>query len=239
MSFPRTHWRRLIVCLVAALLVLAASASLAEIIVLQSGEEHRGAIVHATRNTVVVQRGIGGTHQASLAEIREVRITTDTGAEVAGSLLAWSDGVYVIRSGNEVIEVRGGQILSVAPAPASQPKMVYVPVANVVSPNASVVEAPGASRPVEMAKSPAPAAPAEQQPKDSEPTLAITIAAEPVIESSPELLFEIELSQPAEQSIVVMYATMDGTAQGGVDYEPRQGAVIIELVLTLQKYACL
>ena len=57
---------------------------LAETIVLQGGEELSGAIVHATRNTVVVQRGIGGTYQASIAEIREVRITTDTGTEVAG-----------------------------------------------------------------------------------------------------------------------------------------------------------
>ena len=106
--------------------------------------------------------------------------------------------------------------------------MVYVPVANVTPPNASAVETPGASRPVETAKSPVGAAAAERQPKDGKPTLAITIAAEPVIESSPELVFEIKLSQPAEEPIVVMYATMDGTARGGVDYEPRQGALIIE-----------
>jgi len=232
MSFPRTHWCRLIVGLVAALLMLMASASLAEVFVLRSGEEVSGAIVHATRNTIVVQRAIGGTRQTSRAEIRAVRIATSLGANVVGSLLAWSDGVYVIQSDDKVIEVQDGQILSVVPAAATPLKMAHVPVAR---PDPSDVEAAGAGKseiedtPVEMTKLPARTKPAERQPEDSEPTLVITATAEPVMESSSELLFDIKLSRPAEESIVVMYATVDGTAQGGADYETRQGAVIVEL----------
>src|SRR5690606_38527816 len=41
------------------------------------------------------------------------------------------------------------------------------------------------------------------------------------------VVFKIELSEPAAQSVVLIYGTVDGTAKAGQDYEARQGMVTL------------
>ena len=41
------------------------------------------------------------------------------------------------------------------------------------------------------------------------------------------MVFNIELSQPAKQTIVLIYGTVDGTAKAGEDYEAQQGMVTV------------
>ena len=41
------------------------------------------------------------------------------------------------------------------------------------------------------------------------------------------MVFKIELSEPASQTVVLIYGTVDGTAKAGEDYEPQQGMVTL------------
>jgi len=41
------------------------------------------------------------------------------------------------------------------------------------------------------------------------------------------LVFRIELSRPAERTVVLIYGTVDGTAKAGQHYEPRQGIITL------------
>ena len=41
------------------------------------------------------------------------------------------------------------------------------------------------------------------------------------------MVFNIELSRPAEHTIVLIYGTVDGTARAGTDYEPQQGVITL------------
>jgi len=41
------------------------------------------------------------------------------------------------------------------------------------------------------------------------------------------VVFRIELSRPAEKTVVLIYGTVDGTAKAGEDYEPRQGVLTL------------
>jgi hypothetical protein len=41
------------------------------------------------------------------------------------------------------------------------------------------------------------------------------------------MVFRIELSQPAEQTVVLIYGTVEGTAKAGKDFEPQQGMVTL------------
>jgi RNase P/RNase MRP subunit p29 len=88
----------------------------ADTIVLNNGEALEGAIIDATRNTVVVQRAIGGMRQMPLREIAEVRVDLARGERISGQLLSWADGVYELRSGGETVRISAGNVVSRAPA---------------------------------------------------------------------------------------------------------------------------
>lgn len=76
---------------------------------------------------------------------------------------------------------------------------------------------------------------------DAEPVERVTevrvvlveAATTPITESSSEMVFSIKLSHPIEQPVVLIYATVDGSAKGGQDYEPQQGVMTLEPGSTL------
>jgi hypothetical protein len=83
----------------------------ADALVLTNGEVIEGAIVDATRNTVIVRRAIGGMRQMRIQDIAEVRILVQ-GEAIAGQLLGWADGVQQIGMGGEILRVGQGRIIS-------------------------------------------------------------------------------------------------------------------------------
>jgi hypothetical protein len=89
----------------------ASGAARADAIVLSSGEVIEGAIVDTTRNTAIVRRVTGGMRQMPIRDIAEIRIVVQ-GQSVVGKLLGWTDGVYQVRSGDEVLRIGGGRILT-------------------------------------------------------------------------------------------------------------------------------
>ena len=75
-----------------------------------------GSIIEATRNTVIVQRTIGGMRQMPIQDIEEVRFDLAQGQQFAGEFLGWADGVYEVRSGDEIIRISESGILSREPS---------------------------------------------------------------------------------------------------------------------------
>jgi len=57
--------------------------------------------------------------------------------------------------------------------------------------------------------------------------LVIDVSVDSVAESESELVFRLRLSRPVGQSIAILFATLDGTATAGVDYEPREGVLTV------------
>jgi Calx-beta domain len=227
----------------------------ADTFVLKGGEVVDGAIVDATRNTVVIRRTIGGMRQARLADIEEVRLELAQGQAISGQFLGWADGVYQVRSGNQTLRIAEGDILSrepggqatARPAQAAQParpagersvRMAAAPAAPAENPAA---EAPSgraeetSARPAEDAnlgpasgddqnqaalENASPAAGASE-------SLAVKASVEPAAPGADNMVFRIELSRPAEQTVVLIYGTVDDTAKAGTDYEPQQGMMTL------------
>src|ERR671918_103248 len=267
-----------------ALLVMiwtGASADLrADTIVLKSGEVLEGSIIDATRNTVIVQRTIGGMRQMPIRDIEEVRIEIAQGQRISGQLLSWADGVYQVRWGGQVVRISEGNIWSrgAGEEATGQPQQSLPP--HPVGPQTvRMATAPATSAPEETAAAraaPAGAEMAAQRPEgeeqslaagedqgpasDEEPSpamreeqslaavdenqspgagedqsgatgeeqsLAVKASVDPAEPGAGAMVFRIELSRPAERTVVLIYGTVEGTAKAGEDFEPQQGVVTL------------
>lgn len=280
---PRMIVAGLVLALVSSAAALREAA--ADVFTLENGERLEGTIVHATRNTIIIRRDIGGIRQVRAEDLTEVAITASDGGLLVGQLLGWADGVYELSSNDRVLRVQDGAVIAAteieptigpaltapaqattspaietAPATATaapqtapateptataaaEPKTAIEPPAPEPTEIPSAATTPAAESPVEepaVAETEPPAdegeiaaldqdeAEAPPPAADGEPRLAIDASAEPVAESVTTLVFQVKLSRPAKRSVVVIYATVDGTAKAGTDYEAQQGVITIQ-----------
>lgn len=107
LSLARRWW----ITGVAAVFYFFATAASAATFLLDSGESLEGEVIHATRNTVMVRKTIGGIRQLSLGEVEAVEITTRDGDIVTGALLSWQEGVYEVDAGERRIRLEDGRIV--------------------------------------------------------------------------------------------------------------------------------
>jgi RNase P/RNase MRP subunit p29 len=197
----------------------AADSARADSFVLKSGELVEGSIIQGTRNTLIIRRTIGGMHQMPLRDIAEVRIDRAQGEPISGQMLSWADGVYQIRSGGEVVRVSEGRILSREPREEATGQPPGEPSLRAgEEPTVTTAPVPAASVTGETAALTA-----------ASHGRAVTVKAS--VDSAEKgargMIFKIELSRPAEQPVVLIYGTLDGTAKAGTDYEPRQGMITL------------
>ena len=68
---------------------------------------------------------------------------------------------------------------------------------------------------------------AELVPDDAE-VITVQVAALPASESDDVMRFEINLSRAPSEQLVIVYASVDGTARSGQDYEKRSGVQVFE-----------
>ena len=57
--------------------------------------------------------------------------------------------------------------------------------------------------------------------------LIVKASVDPAEPGADNMVFHIELSRPAEQTVVLIYGTVEGTAKAGEDFEPQQGMVTL------------
>jgi hypothetical protein len=321
--------------LLAAAVVVPSGDVRAERLVLKSGEVVDGSIIETTRNTVIIARSIGGMRQLPIQEIGEVRFDLARGQQIVGQFLGWADGVYEMRSGDEIVRVsesgilsrepgqqtarilatrpRGQQQSTAAATPGAaapertavaaserqnQPRAAADPASEAAASDAQRAAADDAERPGGETQARAAAAP-ERQTSDAEtrtPTapedqggdaaariaaaargqaaaeaeneaaetrsqpaadgqeaqgqaaaeaenqaaagaevaalgeqgiLAVKASVDPPEPGARAMVFNIELSEPAKQTVVLIYGTVDGTAKAGEDYEAQQGMVTV------------
>ena len=77
------------------------------------------------------------------------------------------------------------------------------------------------------AEASAPGAAARPEAEQDGQPLAVKGMVDPAEAGADGIVFRFELSRPAEQPVVLIYGTVDGTAIAGQDYEPQQGVVTL------------
>jgi Calx-beta domain len=138
--------------------MLGAGHGRADSIVLKSGEVIEGSVIEATRNTVIVLRSIGGMRQMPIEDIEEVRVDLARGQPIVGQLLGWADGVYEVRSGDEIVRVGESGVLSREP---SQQTAQLLPTRPRGAQRSTAAAAPSTAPAEQRAEPAAPAGPAE------------------------------------------------------------------------------
>jgi RNase P/RNase MRP subunit p29 len=191
----------------------------ADTILLKSGEEIEGSIIDATRNTVIIRRAIGGMRQMPIQDIDEVRIDLTQGEQISGTFLSWVDGVYQLRSGGQVVRISEGAVLNRDPREQAAKRPPP-------EPSPGPAEQPSVRRSAEQAALPA-EEPAALIAKGESQIVAVKASVDPAETDADAMVFRIELSQPAEQTIVLIYGTLDGSAKAGKDYEPQRGLITL------------
>lgn len=84
----------------------------------KSGEVVEGKVLKRTLNTLTLQSG-NAVRLASIAQIERVVVSMADGDELAGELVDWKDGVFELRTADEVLRVADGKLLeatSIGPA---------------------------------------------------------------------------------------------------------------------------
>lgn len=104
-----------------------ASSAQADSFYLENGQVIEGKVIKGTLNTLTLQTG-SSVRLTSITQIERVILKLADGTELAGELLRWKDGIYEVRSADEVLKVADGKLLedeesvtvetATAPAPA-------------------------------------------------------------------------------------------------------------------------
>jgi len=213
------------------------------LITLQDGRVIEGHIVRIDQTDIVIQTGDGATQALPRSTVESVVFETVTGQALVGELVGWTPGVYQIATSEAAIK-----IYSTMPAVELQPEPAAAPA--VAENDTSQDEtAPADTETVDAGQGDSQAIAAVNVDEtdngiDSStsedvvgtqnaaitPTadLSIEVSVENSKENGPPVAFNIQLSKPPESSVVLIYATIDGTAINGQDYEANRGVVVIK-----------
>lgn len=218
-------WQRAAGTVLAALLTGAVPLK-AEEFVLRSNEILTGRAIAATGSSIMIQLDSVGLVQFGIAEIRELRIATTNKGLVTGKLLGWRDGVYRIRSGQDELVVGAGTPGEAGKVMTAGGDEAASKTPNSPPPVAAIPEvAPPAVQPsLEVA----PSSETQEAVEPVDPIVTVSVTSSRAREDDGELVLVFELSQPSTQPLVMIYASIDGAAVAGSDYQPTRD------VLTLQ-----
>jgi hypothetical protein len=106
------------VLLACALTLALGAAACAETLLLQDGSSIDGSVVSATATTLAIRTASGGLRQLRRQDLAEVRLTLEGKAEVQGALARWANGVYSLRIGEALVNIRDGEVIGLEPLDA-------------------------------------------------------------------------------------------------------------------------
>ena len=209
------------------------------LITLQDGRAIDGHIISIDQTNIVIQTNDGGTETLPRSTVANVAFETVTGRELVGELIGWTSGVYQIATPEAAIKV-----YSTMPASTSPSTPVVAASTDARNENTNVV-APETTEAAGQGSSPAIAALNVDETANGGDTasdvvdtesaaatpasdLSIEVSVENSKENGPPVAFNIQLSAPSKDSVVLIYATIDGTAINGEDYEANRGVVVIK-----------
>ena len=132
---------------------LSPAPALAITFLLDSGDSIEGAIIDATRNTVIIRPRLGGLRQVPVGRLEQLEVTTADGQKLRGRYHGWIDGRCGIEVGTELLWLEDDRVVvrsslagpAVAEIPPPEP--IAAPSAPAAAPpaQARTIGGPGAT----------------------------------------------------------------------------------------------
>lgn len=211
-------------------------------ITLQDGRAIDGHIVGIDQTDIVIQTNEGETESVPRSTVESVTFETVTGRKLAGELIGWTPGIYQITTPEAALKIYSTMpattVAAGGVATASEARETETPVAVATSETEDAGQ--GSSQAIAAGTvdettangvdSQSSEDVAAVQDAAATPTsdISIQVSVENSKENGPPIAFNISLSKPSESSVVLIYATIDGTAIDGQDYEANRGVVVIK-----------
>ncbi|MGI9462991.1 MAG: Calx-beta domain-containing protein [Aestuariivirgaceae bacterium] len=114
----------LVAAVTATLLTWHQATALAAEFTLQDGKRMEGEIVYGSASSVIIRQQSGALVQLSRRAIDSVRLVTNKRKVLSGALESWDNGVYEIRTDDDVFKVQLGRIIAER---ADLPKIIVKP----------------------------------------------------------------------------------------------------------------
>lgn len=207
------------------------------VIVLQNGRRIDGHVIGLDQTNLTLLAEDGSEVIVPRSTVDTLTFETVAGQTLVGELIGWTDGVYQIATETAAIKVYSVMpsraLAKAAPdrkaTAATKPATVDETV-EAGRGDPATIAAAAVDRNVEDAGDAEPAGLVESEDAVVSPAadLLIQVSVENSKENGPPVAFDIELSKPSENSVVLIYATIDGTAVNGQDYEANRGVVVIK-----------
>lgn len=191
------------------------------IYILRNGATFVGRPIGFQDPLLTVRRATGGQQTLRAGDVKEVVVRDSEGGSLAGEFIDWSDGVFELRVDDRLIRVAHGTIIG----EATQNLEIGGPLEDL--PEAA--DPSGDDEPTLAAVEP------DGEDRGSDPTSAgedggkiiISASAEPANEHDDAVIFTLQLSRPAPQTLAVIYSVLEDTAERA-DFEKGSGVVTIK-----------
>lgn len=187
---------------------------------LKNGEMLQGEVISANANALAIapERAALNLRLVPRSNITKVMVETEGSGSVEGRLHSWEDGVYAVARGQDLVRIRAGRVVAVTPIAAAGTSSLDPSDVD----DDKMISRP-AERHIDHLAEPKSGVDA------ASPRLGLTIdvSAAAVIEGDSALLIEVTLSRSAEESIVLVFSTLDGTAVAGQDYVQDAGVITL------------
>ena len=201
--------------------------------VLVGGRTVVGRIIRIDDDTLLIRRPSAGLLSLPMADIATVKIRSTSGKLLSGRIARTADGgvgwkadgdrtatTQIADATSEVQADTGGPLIRLDDTPVRDDRVI----AEVADDGVKVQ--PAALGP-DDGDTPATATPSALNPTDPD-KIRLTVTAEEANESDKLMYFQLTLSEPATQSILVIYTMINGSAVAPGDYTHRQGVVVFE-----------
>ena len=203
-------------------------------LILLDGRTVIGRIVKIGSETLTIRRPSGGLRALAFSDIVELNIKMDDGAVKRGRIMRMADGnigwtadddanpdLQTAGVETDVKADTGGPLIRLDKDILDQ---AVAPIDDTTDENAEVEAI--AVKPADVDE-PAAVTPQAVNPPGSG-TISLSVTADETSEDDKLIYFRLTLSEPAEQSILVIYTMINDTAVAPGDYTHRQGVVVFE-----------